>query len=102
MGDILLILLVIALLKFVLFGIILLLVFKPDFKKMWRGREVAIPTCLYCGSKYTHALEESQTRWEEDALVLVTTFECDHCHLPFWNVERIPLPTGKRDRARRH
>lgn len=91
MGDILIILLAVAAVKFVLFGIILLVVFKPDFKRLWAGEEAAIaPTCLYCGSKWTEPVEEGETRWEGDDLVLVTTYECQHCHLPFWHVERVP------------
>lgn len=101
MSSILVILLVIALVKFVFFGILLFTVFRRDIQEMWSGKKVekkapSLPTCVYCQSKWTRPLDEVKPRWENDELVLVTTYECEHCHLPFWHVERVPLGMLKR------
>lgn len=97
MSDLLVILLIVALVKFVLFGVILYVVFKPDIKGYVspKPKTRSQPACMYCGSLYTHRVDEGQTRWEEDSLVLVTEYECEHCKLPFWHVERVPIPTAK-------
>lgn len=95
----LVILLIVALVKFVFFGIVLLTVFKPDLKDMGKKREAkkhpSTPVCMYCQSRWTHAVDEGETRWDGDSLVLVTTYECQHCQLPFWHVERVPAGTLK-------
>jgi integral membrane sensor domain MASE1 len=81
-------------------AVILYAVFRDDIQQWWRGRQEPVvqstPTCLYCRSTWTRAIDEGQTRWEEDDLVLVTTYECDHCHLPFWHVERVPMGSLRR------
>ncbi len=95
--NILLILLIVAAIKFVVFGGILLRIFRKDIQQYWRERSEArtstpeSPRCMYCQSLYTEPVDEGQTRWEDDSLVLVTTYECQHCHLPFWNVERVAV-----------
>jgi hypothetical protein len=97
MGNIIVVLLVVALVKFVVIAWILYVVFKPDIKSLWSKKPSSqVPTCLYCQSKWTHPIDEGQTRWENEELVLVTTYECEHCHLPFWHVERVPIGTAKR------
>ena len=89
--NIIVILLVLAAIKFVIIAIILLVVFRPDLKQL-RGKKKppSVPVCMYCQSKWTHALDEGEARWDGGDLILVTTYECEHCHLPFWHVERVP------------
>lgn len=93
MDSILLILLIVAAVKFVFFGVILFKVFQRDIEAYREERtEEAVPSlpaCVYCQSVYIEAVDEGQTRWENESLVLVTTYECQHCHLPFWHVERV-------------
>jgi hypothetical protein len=94
MSNLIIFLLVIASLKFILFGWILWTVFRPDIEQHEaEGRTTAqvAPTCMYCESKWTHAVDEGKTRWDGEVLVLVITYECDHCKLPFWHVERVPV-----------
>ena len=92
MDNILVILLVLAVVKFFGFGGLLLWMFRGDISE-WRsgrGQETQVsPTCVYCESKWTAAVDEGQTRWDNDELVLSTTYECQHCHMPFWHVERV-------------
>lgn len=99
-GPIITILLVLAAVKSVVFGVILYLVFRKDIKEWWVNRRnpppVRDPVCMYCQSTWTHAVDEGQTRWEGDELVLVTTYECEHCRLPFWHVERVPVSAAGR------
>lgn len=93
MDNILLILLIVAAVKFVFFGVILFKVFQRDIDAYRKDRAGSaapnLPSCVYCQSVYIEAVDEGQTRWENDSLVLVTTYECQHCHLPFWHVERV-------------
>lgn len=89
------ILMVIATIKMIVLGAFLWYVFKPDIREYREHHErqqgpAAAPSCMYCGSKYALLLDEGQTRWEGDHLVLVSSYECQHCHLPFWHVERVP------------
>lgn len=92
-STIVVILIVIAGLKFVLFGGILWPVFKDDIRAWLHGREAKAqqPSCMYCGSVYALPADEGQVRWENEQLVLVTMYECQHCRLPFWHVERVPV-----------
>ena len=94
--SILVILLIVAAVKFVFLCIILLFVFRPELKGASKKKAQATATCLYCQSRSTRPVDEGQTRWENDDLVLVTTYECQHCHLPFWHVERVPVGSLKR------
>lgn len=101
MTDILVILLVIALVKFVVFGFLLFVVFRRDIREMWSGKKTqktrpAMPVCMYCQSHFTRRLDDGEPRWDNDDLILVTTYECEHCHLPFWHVERVPVGSAKR------
>jgi len=98
--SIIAILLIVAAIKFVLFGIVLYFVFRPDLRTLLRRKRpqpdvTAAPVCMYCDSQYARATGEVQTRWEGNELVLVTTFECEHCHFPLWRVERIPVGAAK-------
>jgi hypothetical protein len=97
LDTIIVVLLVVAAVKFVIVAIILLAVFRPDIRQ-WRTRKkpVSVPACPGCRSKYTRVIDEGQTRWDHDDLVLVTTYECRHCHFPFWHVERVPTGSLKR------
>lgn len=100
MDSIVTILLIIAAVKFVLFGGILYWVFRGDIRS-WRAqrRRKPVPTtpaCVYCGSKWTHAQPEQESRWEGEELVLVTTYQCQHCEMPFWRVERVAVGRVKR------
>jgi integral membrane sensor domain MASE1 len=102
MDSIILILLVVAAIKFVVFGVILFFVFRPELPSLqrWKRSKTApvdvTPTCVYCQSRYSRPTGEVETRWEGEELVLVTTFECEHCHFPLWRVERIPVGMLKR------
>lgn len=91
------ILLVGAIAHILLFGGVFYLVFRDDIHEMLRPKKKpSMPTCMYCESKWTHPVGEGQTRWEgDDELVLVTTYECEHCRLPFWHVERVRVGTLK-------
>lgn len=97
MDEFLTILLIVAFVKFILFGVILFHVFRKDIEEYrserteTKTRTPEAPMCMYCQSLYTLPVDEGQTRWEDDALVLVTTYECQHCHLPFWHVERVAV-----------
>lgn len=98
MGTFVVILLVLVLVKFVIISWILYVVFKPDIKQVWMKKTKVpdVPACVYCRSRWTRAVDEGQTRWDHDDLVLVTTYECEHCHLPFWHIERVPMGSAKR------
>src|SRR5579859_577525 len=97
MDDIILILLIVAAIKFVFFGAILLIVFKPNLRQtLSRKRPPDTPACIYCQSRWTRPRDEGQLRYENEAFVLVTEYECDHCRLPFWHVERMPAPSTER------
>jgi hypothetical protein len=92
--SIILILLVLAAVKTLVFGGLLGWVFRDDIREWRSGRKKApmvTPVCIYCESKWTQAVDEGQSHWENDELVLVTTYECQHCHLPFWHVERVQM-----------
>jgi hypothetical protein len=45
---------------------------------------------------YTTAIGEAEPRWDGEELVMTTTYECQHCHLPFWHVERVPVVTSSK------
>jgi hypothetical protein len=99
MGNILIIFLVIAAIKSVVFGGILYFVFRDDIREWWSGKDEpaasAMPACVYCQSVWTQPVGDPETRWEDDELVLVTTYECQHCRLPFWRVERVPVTSSR-------
>lgn len=78
-------------------------VFRDDIRQYLAERRVPArrkPVCLYCQSESVRPVEDGVTRWEGESLVLVTTFECLHCQLPFWNVERVPVAAGGRPGGR--
>jgi hypothetical protein len=94
MNNIIVVLLVIAAIKFVVFGWILYAVFRSDLKQFAeekRDLTPSVPVCVYCESRWTRPVDEGQTRWDNGDLVLVTTYECQHCEMPFWHVERVPV-----------
>lgn len=99
MSNILVIFLIIAAVKTVVFAGILYAVFREDIREWWSGSgetvTQAAPACVYCQSVWTEPAGEPQTRWENEELVLVTTYECQHCRLPFWRVERVPVTQTK-------
>jgi hypothetical protein len=93
-SNIILILLVLAVAKFFFFGWVLWRVFRADIQELeeeGRAPALSTPVCIYCESRWTRAVDEGSTRWDGDELVLVTTYECEHCRLPFWHVERLPV-----------
>lgn len=44
--------------------------------------------CVYCHDTPS-ILHGEEERWEENELVMVRTFECRRCHMPFWQIERV-------------
>jgi hypothetical protein len=96
LSNILVLLLIVATVKFIFFGIVLFFVFRPELKNIGKRKPApTTPVCVYCESRWTRPVDEGQTRWEDDDLVLVTTYECQHCSLPFWHVERVPMGSMK-------
>ncbi|HCG00271.1 MAG TPA: hypothetical protein DEV93_06965 [Chloroflexi bacterium] len=94
MNNIIIVLLVIAAVKFVVFGWLLYRVFQRDLEQYENDQlstASTVPVCVYCQSAWTKPVDEGQTRWEGGDLVLVTTYECEHCRLPFWHVERVSV-----------
>jgi hypothetical protein len=93
MGPIVAILLVLVIVKSVIFGVLVWAVFREDIKAYFAGKKnseaVTVPTCIYCQSQWTTQVDEGSTRWDGEELTLVTTYECQHCRLPFWHVERV-------------
>lgn len=89
----LLLILLFFLIKIFIFGPLLYWVFREDIRGYFRERKQrqALPACPLCGSRYSQPVDEGTTRWDKDELVLVTTHECQHCHMPFWYVERVPV-----------
>ncbi len=84
---------VLGLVHFPIAGIAMWIMFRTEIKQWWRKRRMppkqTHPTCMYCRSKWTSPCTEGYTRWDDQDLVLVTEYECDHCRLPFWHVERV-------------
>jgi hypothetical protein len=73
-------------------------VFRDDIREYVaeRRQRAIAPVCMYCHSKWTEPADEGSTRWEGDELVLVTTYVCQHCNLPFWHVERVAAAAARR------
>jgi hypothetical protein len=94
MGPTVAILLVLVIVKCVVFGVLIWVVFREDIKAYFAGKRrsetPATPACIYCQSQWTTAVDEGSTRWDGEELVLVTAYECQHCRLPFWHVDRVP------------
>jgi hypothetical protein len=95
MPSLVVILLILVAVKFVFIAVLLGVVFKEDLRSMRQKTGPQPAVCMYCQSVWTRPVDEGQTRWEGDDLVLVTTYECEHCHLPFWHVERVPMGSLK-------
>lgn len=105
MSDTLLILILLFfVIKILIFGPLLYWVFREDIRQHFaqKKQQQTVPTCLYCKSRYTEPVDEGNTRWEGDDLVLVTTYECQHCHMPFWHVERVTMPGSGNARPARN
>jgi hypothetical protein len=81
--------------KVVLFGPLLYLIFRDEIKDYLRARKQksTLPRCVYCQSVWTTPVSEAEPRWDGEDLVMTTTYECQHCKLPFWHVERVPVVT---------
>jgi len=96
-SDIIVIVLILVVVKFFIIGPLLFYVFRDDIRA-WRQKPepLAAPVCMYCESRWTQPVDEGTPRWEGDELVLVTTYECQHCHMPFWRVERVPVSSMPR------
>lgn len=93
MTDILLIIIVLFfVIKLVIFGPLLYFVFRDDIRQYFAQRGLpSPPTCPLCRSRYAQPTDDARTQWEGEDLVLVTGYECEHCHYPFWHVERVSL-----------
>lgn len=95
-GTLLTIILLVVVVKFSFICWILWVVFKPDIKKMRQPEEPdPNPTCIYCRSRYTHPTGEVETRWDEGVLLVVTTYECEHCHFPTQHIERVHVGAAR-------
>jgi hypothetical protein len=94
LGPTVTILLVLVIVKSVIFSVLVWVVFREDIKAYFAGKKRSeastVPTCIYCQSQWTAAVDEGSTRWDGEELILVTTYECQHCRLPFWHIERVP------------
>ena|SRR5579884_3744349 len=79
--------------KVCLFGPLLWLIFRDDIRNYFRERKQrkSLPRCVYCQSVWATPISEGEPRWDGEELVITTTYECQHCHLPFWNVERVAV-----------
>lgn len=73
-------------------------IFREDIREYLADRRerASTPVCMYCRSKSTELLDEGSTRWEGQELVLVTTYVCQHCQMPFWHVERVAAAAARR------
>ena len=73
-------------------------IFRDDIREYFAERRIreSSPVCIYCRSPWTLAADEGAPRWEGDELVLVTTYTCQECFLPFWHVERVPVAAARR------
>ena len=97
MNNIILILLVVAIIKFILVAVILWFIFRREARSFFGKPEPpSSPTCIYCRSVWTHQVGESETRWEGNELLLVTTYECQHCHFPTTHVEHVKAGAARR------
>lgn len=100
MGNIVVILLIVTVALLPVKALILYAVFNREIRQWWDARRhpepASTPACIYCRSSWTIAVDDGHPRWEDDALVLVTTYECQHCRLPFWHVERVPIGAAQR------
>ena len=97
MNELILILLIVAAVKFVFFGVLLWVVFKPDLRHFLKEpKPPSSPICVFCQSRWTHQVGVPETRWEGESFVIVTTYECQHCHFPTTHIERVPAPMVKR------
>jgi len=94
------VLLIVGIFHFVLAAVILPIVFRKDIREWRDGRRkgkqrISAPVCMYCGSRWTRARDEGRTRWDNHELVLVTAYECEHCRMPFWHVDRLATTATK-------
>lgn len=86
-------LIVIAVVKTFVICTVLYVVFRQDIHEWWQSRKRAAasnePVCIYCASVWLTQMDEGQTHWDGDELVLSREYQCQHCQLPFWRVERV-------------
>jgi len=76
-------------------GIILWRVMGPELKTPRQRYGMPGVRCVYCHA--TPALFHSEEqKWEGDELVMVRTYECRECHMPFWRVERVAADTREK------
>lgn len=69
-------------------GAILYKVLGPELRAPKPTNPMPGVRCLYCHA--TPSLFHSEeTRWEGSDLVIVRTYECRQCHMPFWRLERV-------------
>ena len=75
-------------------GVILWRVLEPELRQPRQKHGMPGVRCVYCHS--SPALFHSEEhKWEGEDLVLVRTFECRECHMPFWKVERVAVQRDK-------
>lgn len=95
MDPIILIFLIIAGVKSVIFGFILYRVFRKDIREWWAEKHqpkvVTRPICLFCQSVWTHPVGQPESRWDGNELTVITTYECEHCHFPNRFVEHFTV-----------
>ncbi len=87
--SILLILVAAKMIVLIVIGVLLYKVFGTELRPTKSTYPMPGVKCVYC--HFSPSLFHSEeTRWENDDLILVKTYECRKCHLPFWKVERVP------------
>ena len=92
MDSIVVILLILIIVKFCIIGPLLFYIFRDEIKTWRKAPETPTePVCVYCQSRWTQVVDQGTPRWEGEDLVIATTYECQHCHTPFWRVERLPV-----------
>ncbi len=47
-------------------------------------------SCVYCRSTQTRRIGPRTPRYDDHGFVLVTSYECTRCGLPFWSIDRSP------------
>lgn len=91
------IIIVFVVMKLVIFAIIGPILYKllgPELRKPSPSAPLPGAMCMYCGEANPLVQAEDQ-RWEGGELVMVRTYECQSCHLPYWNVERLSAVESK-------
>ena len=94
------IILIFVVLKIVIVSVLGVLLWRVMGRELRAGRQkYGMPgvKCIYCKATPSLFHSEEQT-WEGDELVMVRTYECRECHLPFWKIERVAVQRDKTPR----